>query len=98
MKKYVINPNICTSCGTCQDNCPTTGAIDTNDKGEYVIDPTVCIGCGTCKGICPSGAITVVDYDSKTINFDVNKFLTYENFLKSIYDTMGGNLYQHIQM
>lgn len=36
---------------------------------------------------------------SKTITFDVNKFLTYEDFLKSIYDTMGGgNLYQHIQM
>ena len=27
---------------------------------------------------------------SKTITFDVNKFLTYEDFLKSIYDTMGG--------
>lgn len=27
---------------------------------------------------------------SKTIKFDVNKFLTYEDFLKSIYDTMGG--------
>lgn len=35
---------------------------------------------------------------SKTITFDVNKFLNYEDFLKSIYDTMGGNLYQDIQM
>ena len=56
MKKYLINSNICESCGTCQVDCPTV-AIDTNDKGEYVIDPTVCIGCGNCNNICPVGAI-----------------------------------------
>ena len=56
MEKYVINPNLCLSCGTCQGDCPT-GAIDTNDKGEYAIDPTVCIGCGNCNNICPVGAI-----------------------------------------
>lgn len=54
-KNYVINPEICVSCGTCQGDCPS-GAIDTNDKGEYVIDPAICTGCGNCNN-CPVGAI-----------------------------------------
>lgn len=60
MKKYVINSNICNSCGDCLGECPVV-AIDTNDKGEYVIDPTVCIGCGSCTTICPVGAIEEIE-------------------------------------
>ena len=74
MKKYVINPNLCQSCGDCLNDCPTV-AIDTNDKGEYVIDPTVCIGCGNCNSICPVGAIeeketfnTVEDFNTQFKN------------------------------
>ena len=39
---YVINPDLCMACGTCQGECPT-GAIKE--------------GGGTCAGVCPCEAI-----------------------------------------
>ena len=51
---YVINPDLCLACGTCQGECPT-GAI--NEGDVYSIDPNVCIDCGTCAGVCPAEAI-----------------------------------------
>ena len=42
---YVINPDLCMACGTCQGECPT-GAIKEGD-----------IDCGTCAGVCPCEAI-----------------------------------------
>ena len=45
---YVINPDLCMACGTCQAECPT-GAIKEGDV--YSIDPDVCIDCGTCAGV-----------------------------------------------
>ena len=41
---YVINPDLCMACGTCQGECPT-GAIKEGDV--YSIDADVCIDCGT---------------------------------------------------
>ena len=38
---YVINPDLCLACGTCQGECPT-GAINEG---------------GTCAGVCPAEAI-----------------------------------------
>ena len=60
MKKYLINSNICESCGDCLNTCPS-GAIDTNDKGEYVINPTLCTCCGTCTDVCPVDAIVEIE-------------------------------------
>ena len=51
---YVINPDLCLACGTCQGECPT-GAIKEGDV--YSIDADVCIDCGTCAGVCPCEAI-----------------------------------------
>lgn len=51
---YVINPDLCMACGTCQGECPT-GAI--NEGDVYSIDPNICIDCGTCAGVCPCEAI-----------------------------------------
>jgi ferredoxin len=51
---YVINPDKCMACGTCQSECPT-GAI--NEGDVYSIDPNICIDCGTCAGVCPCEAI-----------------------------------------
>ena len=42
---YVINPDLCMACGTCQGECPT-GAI--NEGDVYSIDANICIDCGTC--------------------------------------------------
>ena len=60
MKKYLINSNICESCGDCLNICPS-GAIDTNDKGEYVINPTLCTCCGTCTDVCLVNAIVEIE-------------------------------------
>ena len=85
MKKYLINSNICNSCGNCLSECPTV-AIDTNDKGEYVIDPTLCTGCGNCNDICPVDAIeekeafnTVGDFNTQFKNCSGFKSYTKKN-------------------
>ncbi len=52
---YKINPDLCTACGTCIDECPVE-AISAGDV--YVIDGSSCIDCGACSGACPSDAIS----------------------------------------
>ncbi|MFI3287055.1 MAG: 4Fe-4S binding protein [Rikenellaceae bacterium] len=51
---YKINPDQCSACGTCIDECPVE-AISAGDF--YVIDPSVCIDCGSCADVCPLEAI-----------------------------------------
>ena len=53
---YVINPDLCVSCGTCAGACPVE-AISEGD-GAYVIDADTCLSCGSCAAVCPSEAIT----------------------------------------
>ena len=52
---YVINPDLCVSCGTCAGACPVE-AISIGDDGKAVIDAEKCISCGTCVAVCPVGA------------------------------------------
>ena len=52
---YKIDPNSCTACGTCIEECPT-GAIAAGDV--YTIDADTCIDCGACSGVCPVEAIS----------------------------------------
>ena len=65
-KVAVINPDVCTECGLCEDKC-RFHAI-TNSQ----VDPISCEGCGVCAHICPENAIEMVDrqsgylYDSDT--------------------------------
>lgn len=54
----VINPEKCTSCGTCRDLC-RWGAV----SQQYEIDPINCEGCGVCVYFCPEEAI---DFPVKT--------------------------------
>jgi ferredoxin len=51
---YKIDPNTCTACGTCIDECPVE-AISPGDV--YSIDPSSCTDCGTCADVCPVEAI-----------------------------------------
>jgi len=80
-----INPDICTGCGVCGQNCPVE-AIDTFNEGlatysatsvkypqavplVYAIDKDYCIGCGVCAGVCKAKA---VEYDREDEIVDLN--------------------------
>ena len=52
---FKIDPENCTACGTCKDECPVD-AISAGDT-YYTIDPDVCIDCGACESVCPTEAI-----------------------------------------
>jgi len=51
---FKIDPEICTACGACKDECPVDSII-TGDV--YHIDEETCIDCGACEGSCPVNAI-----------------------------------------
>ncbi len=56
MMHYVINADLCKSCGICARNCPV-GAIKGERKVPYEIDQEKCIKCGACMEKCPFKAI-----------------------------------------
>jgi len=56
MPKAQINPELCTQCGLCRQNC-RYGAILVN--GDYQVDDFACEGCGVCEAICPANAISI---------------------------------------
>lgn len=51
------DPDLCTSCGTCVDQCPVS-ALSMDDQIPEV-DPEICIVCFCCQEICPEKAITL---------------------------------------
>lgn len=53
-----VNPDLCTSCETCVDQCPV-GAL-TMQADLPVVNPEICITCFCCQEICPLKAITLV--------------------------------------
>lgn len=58
-KKAFIDPNVCFSCGSCAEVCPTKAIIlDESDTPRPVIR-SKCIGCGKCVSYCQARAITL---------------------------------------
>lgn len=55
MPKAQINPQLCTQCGLCRQNC-RFDAILVN--GAHQVDDFACEGCGVCEAICPADAIS----------------------------------------
>ncbi len=55
-----VDPEECTGCGTCIEECPLN-AIALNDDDIAVVDADECTDCGTCVGVCPSEAIKQED-------------------------------------
>jgi uncharacterized protein (DUF362 family)/Pyruvate/2-oxoacid:ferredoxin oxidoreductase delta subunit len=51
------DPDLCTSCGTCVDQCPVS-ALSMDDHVPLV-DATRCITCFCCQEICPEKAMTL---------------------------------------
>ena len=52
---FRIDPETCTNCGVCDEECPVEAI---KEKGDVrVIDPDICTDCGACEEVCPVGAI-----------------------------------------
>jgi NADH:ubiquinone oxidoreductase subunit F (NADH-binding)/Pyruvate/2-oxoacid:ferredoxin oxidoreductase delta subunit len=56
--EFFINPELCTGCGVCLQQCPQD-AISGEKKEPHVIDVTRCIRCGVCRDLCRFDAIGV---------------------------------------
>ena len=54
-----IDKRICTSCGKCVDECPTS-AVEMRGAYPEIVRPDDCVYCGTCEEICPVEAIYLV--------------------------------------
>lgn len=54
----VVDPEICTGCEACVDECPVD-AISMNDDGIAVVDEEECTDCEACVDICPVEAISM---------------------------------------
>ena len=52
------DPELCTACEICIDNCPTE-ALVMGDQDVPVVNLDRCIGCGVCASGCPEDAIAL---------------------------------------
>jgi len=51
------DPDLCTACGNCIDQCPVTAL--SMDRALPRVDPDTCITCFCCQEICPEKAMTL---------------------------------------
>ena len=63
-RKARIDPELCTSCGLCEENC-RFGAVVASDP--YAIDVFSCEGCGVCGHVCPEEAIDFFESDGARV-------------------------------
>ena len=56
-EKAHIDPNCCTGCGLCAENCRFDAIQDLGDG--FAVNEIRCEGCGVCQYLCPGKAITL---------------------------------------
>jgi len=52
-----VDPELCTACETCVDQCPVSALSMNGDTP--LVDADTCITCFCCQEICPEKAITL---------------------------------------
>jgi ferredoxin len=72
-----INPDQCTGCAICIQNCPADAILMENDIAR--IDQKVCIRCGVCHDRCPNDAVR---HDRESIPRDVRENLMWVEALR----------------
>ena len=56
----VIDKNLCTGCGTCEDACPLDVIyMDLKEGRSHIKYPDECWHCGSCRQDCPETAIVI---------------------------------------
>ncbi|MBI4962286.1 MAG: 4Fe-4S binding protein [Desulfomonile tiedjei] len=55
-----VDPDLCTSCGTCLDRCYFS-AISVSEDEPAKINREKCMGCGLCQVTCPTEAISMIE-------------------------------------
>ena len=78
-----VNPDSCTGCGTCVEECPV-GAIALDDQEVARIDDQECIRCGRCHDVCPEEAVR---HDSERIPQEVEANVEWVKKLMGHFDS-----------
>jgi len=57
--RWIVENDLCTSCGTCAGICPTSAISMKKNLGIYVpfIDSSKCTSCGICLLVCPGYSV-----------------------------------------
>lgn len=63
----VVNSELCTACGECQDRCQVNAMKLDEEKATAVVDLTRCLGCGLCVDTCPVDAIELRNKSTETV-------------------------------
>jgi nitroreductase/NAD-dependent dihydropyrimidine dehydrogenase PreA subunit len=75
MLKFVVQPGLCTNCGSCIADCPSR-IIETNgQKLPFILAENEgnCFRCQHCMAVCPTGAVSILGLDpanSLTVSAD----------------------------
>jgi Fe-S-cluster-containing hydrogenase component 2 len=74
--EVVVDPGLCTGCGTCEELCPI-GAIEVHDELPHVCD--LCQGDPRCVKACTMGALIFAPDEKEAVSLkDLDKGLSAE--------------------
>ena len=85
----VINPEQCTRCGQCAENCAVRAIYQAQD-GSFQCNQAVCFACGQCVALCPAGAASMpaleppIPYESSAFDLQPDVLLNAMRFRRSI--------------